>query len=179
MEGGTNATSAIHSCLLQHHINQSRQTRMDRLGHSLRDTGELTGAGGIPDRMKTKADVCIRRCFCIRFVCWWSNIILRKNLVTSQPNGLIVVVLATIRVGANNIILTGLIAQILECREIIKRAKWSRKRGQTISQAWSKSPGQPNGTIIAKTVGRKHSHRLQTDSTFTYNTWCSCAPSSD
>lgn len=41
----------------QHHINQSRQTRMDRLRFPPWDRGELTGGVGIPDQMKIKADV--------------------------------------------------------------------------------------------------------------------------
>lgn len=39
----------------QHHINQSGQSRMDRL--SQWDRVELTGGVGIPDKMKIKADV--------------------------------------------------------------------------------------------------------------------------
>lgn len=41
----------------QHHINRSRQTRIDRLGFSLRDGGESTGGAGITHQTKIKADV--------------------------------------------------------------------------------------------------------------------------
>lgn len=52
-----------HQCNLfvfasaQQHINQTRQTRIDRLGFSLWDKGKLSGGVGIPDQMKIEADV--------------------------------------------------------------------------------------------------------------------------
>lgn len=136
----------------QHHINQSRQTRMDRLGFSLWDRGELTGGARIPHQMKIKADV-VLKLFLHQtlnvFVRLWSNLICSDGCIAPLRifPALILYFRAAIHDGNSKIV----IAEIWKCGKITKGIRWGTK------DEWSdnKSGFKPTSEFASLFEGKK------------------------
>lgn len=113
----------------QHRINQSRQTRMDRLGFSLWDRGEWTRGARIPHQMKIEADVVLKlflQQMLNVFVHWWSNIICSDRCIPPLRifPALILYFQVTIPGDNDKIVM----AEIWECGKITKGIKWKKKK---------------------------------------------------